>query len=134
MDIKVTSSKEDNLIGFLEDQDFFVENLGDDVYKVQREGDDAVFLSLVGPHLYFQVDLGSIEGLGSEEFYFKLLDSNTDILPVSFAIDSSNLDDKRLLLVESREIVDLCDIEVLSVFDSLSVACDKAEAILKSLV
>ncbi len=134
MDIKVTSARQDDIISFLENHDFLVKNIGEDIYKVEREGDDPVYLSLIESQIFFQVDLGSLKGLDTKQLYFKLLDSNTEILPVSFAINSSNADDHRLLLVESREIVDLCDIEVLSVFDALSIATDKAETILKDLI
>lgn len=134
MNVTVKTSREDDLISFLESHDFLVEDLGHDVYKVVREGDDPVFVSVLDTGLFFQVDLGSLKGLGSESLYFKLLNSNTEILPVSFAVDNSNPDEPHLLLVESREVGDLCDAEVLSVFDALSIAEDKAEVILQGLV
>ena len=67
----------------------------------------------------------------SKDFYFKLLDLNTEILPVSLGINSANPDDPRLVLVESREISNLDENEVLSVFDSLELATDKVEELLQ---
>jgi hypothetical protein len=55
---------------------------------------------------------------------------NTEVLPVSFGINNANPKDPRLVIVESRSTHDLSDQELLSVFDSLEIAVDKAEAIL----
>jgi hypothetical protein len=62
-----------------------------------------------------------------------LLDINTDILPVSFAINSSDPQDPHLVLVESRVTGDLSEHEVLSVFDALALAADKAEMLITEL-
>ena len=59
---------------------------------------------------------------------------NTEILPVSFAVNNSNPDDPHLVLVESRITVDLSDQELLAVFDALELATDKAEAVIADYV
>jgi hypothetical protein len=132
--IIVTTERKENIIDFLSNLNYLVDDLGDNLYRVEREGDFPVYLNIDAETLYFEVDLGSLKGLGSETLYFKLLESNTQILPVSFGINNTNPNDPRLVLVESRETVDLCDIEVLSVFDALSIASDKANTLLAEFV
>jgi hypothetical protein len=101
---------------------------------VQRADEVPVFLNITGNTIFFEVDLGSLQGIGSENLYFNLLNLNTEILPVSFGINNSNAEDPRLVLTESREIQDLDDHELLSVFDALELAVDKAEQILTPLL
>ena len=67
------------------------------------------------------------------DLYFKLLDVNTEILPVSVGINTTN-GDNRLVLVESREYEHLDDNEILSVFDAFELAVDKIEALLTEFV
>jgi hypothetical protein len=132
--VTVKTTREDDLFFFLENHGFEVTEIESDVHRIVREDCAPVYVSRIDSELFFQVDLGSLKGIGSEKLYLHLLKSNTDILPVSFAVDTSNEEDPRLLLVESREIGDLNDKEVLSVFDALSLAEDKAEMILNGLV
>jgi hypothetical protein len=56
---------------------------------------------------------------------------NTEILPVSIGINSTNASDPRLVLVESRETENLDDNEMLNVFTALEIAVDKVEGVLK---
>ena len=129
--IPVRSTKKANLLEFLELRDFAVENLGDGIYKVTRDEELPVFLRIGDGNIFFEVDLGNIDAIASQELYFKLLDLNTEILPVSLGIDNSNLDDPRLVLVERRETGDLCDEELLCVFDSLELAVDRTAEVLQ---
>lgn len=128
--VSIKTSREASLGEYLETLDFFVENVTDHVTKVTREGEQPVYIHKDGNNLYFEVDLGGIAGVGSQDLYFDLLNLNTTILPVSVGIDSTDADDPRLVLVESREVTNLDDNEVLSVFNALELACDKVEEIL----
>ena len=87
-------------------------------------------LFINGSNLYFEVDLGNVSSFADAEFYFKILDLNTEIQPVSFGINNTNTNDPRLVLVESRDGGDLNDDELLSVFDALELAVDRAEELL----
>ncbi|MCP4714333.1 MAG: hypothetical protein GY868_04375 [Deltaproteobacteria bacterium] len=133
-DVHVTTRKEDELCRFLEMNGFAVEDLGGSVFRVTRDDELPVFLNVDENTLYFEVDLGNFSQIADKDFYFKLLDRNTEILPVSFGINNTNPDDPRLVLVESRVTGDLNDQEVLSVFDALELAVDKAEEILGTYV
>jgi len=124
--------KKEEFSRFLSLNGFDVEDLENDVFRVTRENELPVFIKVNDQNIYFEVDLGNVAEIASKEFYFKLLDLNTEILPVSFGINNSNTADPRLVLVESRETGDLNDNETLSVFDALELAVDKAEALLKS--
>jgi len=132
--INVRTIRIDNLATFLELNHFSIESLTDGVYKVTRENELPVFITCNNNTLYFEVDLGNISKIATKDLYFQLLDLNTEILPVSFGINNTNPDDPRLVLVESREIGDLSNHEVLSVFDAIELAVDKAETILSHLI
>lgn len=134
MSIQVHVRKEEDLITFLEIHDFQVDDLEDGVYRVVRADELPVFLKVSENSIYFEVDLGNVSELAGEKFYFSLLDMNTEILPVSFGINDSNPDDPHLVLVETRETSDLNDHELLSVFDALELAADKAELFLSSTI
>ena len=129
-EIPIRSTKKSNLLDFLELRDFEVSDLGDGIYKVSRDEELPVFLRIGDGNIFFEVDLGNINSIASQDLYFKLLDLNTEILPVSLGIDNSNRDDPRLVLVERRETGDLCDEELLCVFDALELAVDRTAEVL----
>jgi hypothetical protein len=82
--------------------------------------------------LFFEVDLGHLNDFEVENLQFKLLDLNTEILPVSFGINNTNPEDPRLVLLESRQTRSLNDHELLGVFDALELAVDRAETLIAS--
>lgn len=130
--INIYTTRQDNLEEFLPLHGFEVETINEKVYRVSREDELPVYVHADEQSLYFSVDLGNISGIGDTELYFKLLDLNTEIQPVSFGIDTTNADDPRLVLVESRITGDLSDQELLSVFDAFELATDRAETLLAS--
>lgn len=132
--VQIASRREVELIQFLELNGCKVDVLGQDIYMVTRDGELPVFVHVSGTNMYFEVDLGNVSALADKDFYFRLLDMNTEILPVSFGINNTNPDDPRLVLIESRETEDLSDQELLAVFDALELAIDKAEAFLSKFV
>ncbi len=132
--IQVRNLNYSNLEDFLYDNDFFVEKASDTIYKVNRSNEQPVYLNHNDNTLYFSVDLGCISEFGSQDLYFKLLDLNTEILPVSVGVDTSEPTDPRLVLVESRECSNIDQNELLSVFDALELAVDKVEATLAEFV
>ena len=134
MSVKIKLQKEEPLDTFLELNGFAVEDLGNQVYRVQREDELAVFLKLDSDRIFYEIDLGPVAEVATQEVLYKLLDLNTEILPVSFGIDSSNPEDARLVLVESRETGDMNDQELLAVFDALELAVDRAEEVLAGVV
>lgn len=128
--IKVQSRFEVELSEFLATYHFYVEMIEEGIYVIKREDELPVFLSVKGDTLYFEVDLGNFSEIRSDGLMFKLLDYNTEILPVSFGINNANPDNPRLVLVESRSRVNLQQEDLLSVFDALELATDKAEELL----
>lgn len=127
---KIKLQREEDLSRFLQLHNFHVEDLGENVLRVQRADELPVFLKVDSDQIYFEVDLGNVEELASTEFYATLLDLNTEVLPVSFGLDTTNPQDVRLVLVESRETGDLCDDEILAVFDALELAVDRAQDVM----
>lgn len=132
--VLVATRKTEELMPFLELRGFSVEQIGDNICKVTRDNELPVFVSVNDNNMYFEVDLGNVSAFATQDLYFKLLDLNIEILPVSFAINNSNPDDPHLVLVESRITVDLSDQELLAVFDALELATDKAEAVLNHFI
>jgi len=128
--IIVTSSMKEDLVSFLEFNEFSVTALGNNVHRVERDGELPVFININGGHIYFEIDLGNISAFACEKLYHDLLDINTEILPVAFGLNRTNPDDPRLVLVESRESENLDSNEILRVFTSLELAVDRAETLL----
>ena len=109
---------------------FSVENLGGGDYSITRDGELPVMVNVTEGVMRFQVELCPTSAIDSRDMYFKLLDLNTEVLPVSFGIDSTNQTSPSLVIVESRLVSDLSDEELLGVFDTLELATDRAEALL----
>ena len=128
----ITSTQKENLATFLKLNGFEVEGLGDNLLRVEREGELPVFLNLADGKLYFEIDLGDISAIATKELYHDLLDLNTEIHPVAFGLNRANPDDPRLVLVESREAENLDSNELLSVFTALELAVDRAENLLSN--
>ena len=128
--ILIKLQREDELTRFLEANGFAVEDLTNDVFRVQRDDELPVFLKVDDAQIYFEVDLGNIDAVISQELLVSLLTLNTEILPVSVGLDTSHPEDRRLVLVESRETGDLSDQELLAVFDALELAVDRVSEIL----
>ncbi len=128
--ILIKTQREDELTRFLESSGFTVEELSNDVFRVQRDDELPVFLKVDDKRIYFEVDLGNIDSILTQDLLLSLLALNTEILPVSAGFDTSNPDDRRLVLVESRETGDLSDQELLAVFDALELAVDSVTALL----
>ena len=118
------------IIEFLQENGYQIDKSGDNVISIHRGSELPVYVNIDEESLFFEVDLGNITEFASQELYFKLLDLNTEILPVSIGIDTTESKDPRLVLVESREINNLDDNEVLSVLDAMELAIDKVETIL----
>jgi len=132
--VLIKLQREDELARFLESNGFTVEELSNDVFRVQREDELPVFLKVDDKQIYFELDLGNIEAILSQDLLLSLLALNTEILPVSAGLDTSNPDDRRLVLVESRETGDLSDQELLAVFDALELAVDRVTELLSPSV
>jgi Tir chaperone protein (CesT) family len=128
--ILIKLQRDEELAHFLDSNGFAVEELENNVFRVQRDDELPVFLNVDEKQIYFEVDLGNIDSILTQELLLSLLALNTEILPVSAGIDTSNPEDRRLVLVESRETGDLSDQELLAVFDALELAVDRVTEIL----
>ena len=128
--VLIKLEREEELARFLEAHGFEVEDLENSVLRAERESELPVFLKVDDKQIYFETDLGNIDAILSKDLLVSLLALNTEILPVSVGLDTSNPEDTRLVLVESRETGDLSDDELLAVFDSLELAVDRVTEIL----
>lgn len=128
--IQITTQRSDGLVDFLQLNGFEVTELESSILQVVRGEELPVFLQLNNRSLHFEVDLGNISRIASKELYEALLDANTAIQPVCFALNSTNPEDPRLVITESHLVDDLSDEELLGVFDALELAADAAEVLL----
>ena len=128
--ILIKLQRGEELARFLDSNGFAVEELENNVLRVQRDDELPVFLNVDDKQIYFEVDLGNIDSILTQDLLLSLLALNTEILPVSAGLDTSNPEDRRLVLVESRETGDLSDQELLAVFDALELAVDRVTEIL----
>lgn len=132
--ILIKLKREEELPRFLESNGFSVEDLSNGVLRVQREDELPVFLKVEDQQIFFEVDLGNIDEIISQELLLSLLALNTEIIPASVGLDTTDASDRRLVLVESRETSDLSDQELLAVFDALELAVDKVTNLLSSVI
>ena len=106
---------------FLSNQGY---NITDQGAVLLLENDELNIGGLItGEQIEFVIDLCGINDLDKsklQEIYEKILDENTEILPSSFGIDSSNPEDKRLVLVDSLAIENLDKNELLLTLDALA--------------
>ena len=106
---------------FLSNQGY---NITDRGAVLLLENDELNIGSLItNEQIEFVIDLCGINDLDKnklQEIYEKILDENTEILPSSFGIDSSNPQDKRLVLVDSLAIENLDENELLLTLDALA--------------
>lgn len=130
----VHKRSEMSFTSFLQDCDFDVEELTENVIKACRTNEMPVYIHIRDNSLYFEVDLGSLKGFSGQELFIDLLDINTEILPVSVGIDTTEPNDPRLVLLESREANNLDENELLSVMDALELAAEKVATVLQKYV
>ncbi|NOR44968.1 MAG: hypothetical protein GQ534_05220 [Candidatus Delongbacteria bacterium] len=128
--IEVRSIDQTDLIDFLENRDYIVDEVSENILSANKSGEMTVYISLVDDVMYFYVDLGNITDIADKDLYFKILDLNTEILPVSIGIDTTNEKNNRLVIVESREIDNLDDNELLYIFNAMEIATDKVAMLL----
>lgn len=120
----------ENLVDFILAHQYQIELLGDRIIRVMKDDLLDIYLYADFKTLYFQMEIGSINEFKNNQIYYRLLDINTEILPVSVGIDSTDPQDPRIVIVESRELLNMDDNELLSVFDAMHIAADKIEQIL----
>ena len=128
--IEVRSINFVDLIDFLENRDNIVDKVSENILSANKSGEMTVYISLIDEVMYFYVDLGNISEIASKDLYFQILDLNTEILPVSIGIDTTNDKNHRLVIVESREIDNLDDNELLYIFNAMEIATDKVAMLL----
>lgn len=109
-----------------EDEILFVHLTDSDAYVaiVENEGS-----------LYFELDLVGINKVRDDiDFYKKILDLNTEILPVSIAINSSDETDNRLIVAESLPTENLDENEILEVLDVMDISLPRILKLIKEYI
>jgi len=134
MELKIRAISDFNMADFLAKNEYSTEELSDSVMKISKSGEMPIFMTAREKNIFFRIDLGNISEIGNKELYFKLLDLNTDILPVSVGFDTTEKDDPRLVLVESREIKNLDDNELLEVLNAMEEASDRIEMLVSEFL
>lgn len=126
--IHVRSVTYQDLIEFLEDQEYVVTEAGTEggltVYAVRRSEDEQpVFMWRINGLLAFRVILGAEDNIPEDKrstFYRKVLDVNTEIKPLSVGLDTES--DPAIFVVEAALVyTDLDAGEVLGVLNAFDV-------------
>jgi hypothetical protein len=126
--INVRSVTDQNLIEFLEDQEYEVAEAGAEggltVYSVRRsEEDPPVFMWQTDGLLAFRAVLGAEDNIQEDRraaFYRKVLDVNTEIKPLAVGLDTDS--EPAILVVEAALTYTNLDAgEVLSVLNAFDV-------------
>ena len=71
--IEVRSINKTGLIDFLENRDYIVDEVSDNILSANKSGETTVYISLIDDIMSFHVDLGNISEIASKELYFKIL-------------------------------------------------------------
>ncbi len=112
----------ESIIRFLEEHGYDVQESGEDILVVKDEDGIPLYLMVGDEQVEFMLDLCGVDDLDPErreEAYEKILDENTEILPTCFGIDSTNPQDKRIVLVDSLALENLDPNEMLLSLDSI---------------
>ena len=112
-----------DITAFLKAQGYRTSEEGS-ILIIQDEDGLNIFAAVDESQIEFMVDLCSVNDLNATdiaEIYEKILDQNTEILPTCFGIDSTETDDKRIVLVDSLALENLDTNELLLSLDSLAV-------------
>ena len=126
-EIYVRRMEKINIIQCLLENDYIVKE-EDGIYLVELKdkNNSKVVMIVEDETLFVQLDLVSTKVLKEDiSLYKKLLDLNTEILPVSLAIDSTNPEDARIVINESLAIKSLDDNELLKVFETMELNLEK---------
>ncbi|MEQ8818643.1 MAG: DNA repair ATPase [Sumerlaeia bacterium] len=110
---------------FLEGSGFIVREVSRTEYLLERDGGLPVRLRIEGERFYLEAEVGALNGAAGPDLYRVLLDFNSEILPVSFALREDTL-----LLVESREGASLTRNELSAIIAALDGAHRKATGLL----
>lgn len=115
-------------------------------YLLQKEGDvytvelkDAssskAIMILEEQILFVQLDIIGTNFVNeSMDFYKKLLDLNTEILPVSLALDTTDPDNERIVINESLDITNLDENELLNVFEAIELSLKRVFNLIKEYI
>ncbi len=112
-----------DITAFLKAQGYRTSEEGS-ILIIQDEDGLNIFAAVDESQIEFMVDLCSVNDLNATdiaEIYEKILDQNSEILPTCFGIDSTETDDKRIVLVDSLALENLDTNELLLSLDSLAV-------------
>lgn len=120
-----------SLPNFLMENDFQVEQLDNGVIQATRAGELPILMFFDDGSVYFRVVVGDLSPVNvtNTNLLLGLLSLNTQILPVSVAVDL-NEDSATIILVESRESENLDANELFAVISSLELAQDEVQAVL----
>lgn len=133
-EINVRSSRQQGLVEFLEEHEYIVAEIADNIWQVNAIGGPSIYLAQEGQSLYFQLSIGTLGKLAEDaQLLYQLLDLNSEITPASLAIDSQ-AQPAELCLVERRELSSLDSNEVLSVLESLNLASIRTQKILQDKI
>ncbi len=131
--VLVRQVSEINLQNFLESHDYLVHEVKPNIYKISRDQID-VFLIVEEKNIFFELEVGDLAEIEGLEIYQEILNLNTEVLPVSFGLDTKTNNSKRLLILESRERENLDENEILSVFESIEIALFKIQKLLTKYI
>ncbi len=131
MNITVRSTVQQELAQFLEDHDYLVEQPSAQILAVKTIGGPSIYIACeAAGTLYFELSLGKLGALRQHAaVLYKLLDLNSEIAPVSVALNSEG-PEPELCLVERLESRNLDSNEVLAVLEGMGLACLRVQQLL----
>ncbi|TDT72301.1 hypothetical protein EV215_0089 [Hypnocyclicus thermotrophus] len=132
-DISIRQVVNFNISEILIENGYNYESINDSVALVTLKDIDTKTIIVKQDNILFiQQEIINLNQLKEDlTLYKKLLDLNTEILPVSIAIDSTDEKNQKLVINESLNITNLDVNEVLQVFEAIELALPKIFNIIK---
>lgn len=124
-----------DLIDVLSENGYVAEEINGVYFVPLKSGKYQLTMIEKGKTLVIQVSLIRLIHLKDEKsLYKKLLDLNTEILPISIAIDSTRFAYEKLVLNESLETLNLDENELMKVFEVIERNIAKVEKIIEKYI
>lgn len=121
MSVKVVSKEVafGDLKQVLVDNDYDVEVYEKNYYVKLKSRNEVIKLYEKDNFLYFVCVIEKIANLVDErDLYKRMLELNVDIVPISIGIDSKNIEDARIVIIESLATENLDENEIINVIES----------------
>ena len=128
--IQIRTQLHTPLIDYLENMGYIIDVIDEKILKVNSVGNESIFIVQEDKTLYFEMSLGEVAPIKNLPTFYHLLDLNSEIAPISIAINSEDEKDQ-LVLVERHPIDNLDGNELISILEAMELASIRVSEIIE---